>query len=328
MGRAGRIFAACAALASTLFIGAAEPPAGPVLDLDFPDAFVLPVDGGLVAYATNTKRDGQSLNIQTSRSVDGRSWSAPRDAMPEAPPWALARSPDLWAPEAMKVGNTYVLYFSARHATKRRPDGLTLCVGAAVASSPEGPFKPQPEPITCGGTHGVIDVSPFRDGNDLWLYFKTDGNCCNSPVRVIVQRLSPDGLELTGDPAVLRGIANDAPWEGKVIEGSQMVKHDGAYWLFYAGNDYGGAAYATGYARCDGPVGPCRDAAENPILKSGPFGSIRLTGPGHPSIFVKDGKTWMTFHGWRDVFGRKRYRAMYIAPLEWIDGKPTVTPPG
>jgi beta-xylosidase len=301
--------------------------ARPVLDSDFPDPFVLPVDDGLVAYATNTTRGGRRINVQMSRSVDGRDWSAPRDAMPEAPPWARRDRPDIWAPEAIRLGERYVLYFSARHATLRRPDGLTLCIGAAVSDDATGPFTPEPEPLTCGDEHGVIDASPFRDGADLWLYVKTDGNCCRTPTRFEALRLSADGLAIAASPVVLRGIANDAPWEGQVVEAPQMVIHDGRYWMFYSGADYGGRAYATGYALCDGPTGPCQDASHNPILAS-TSGMRGLVGPGHPGLFERDGETWIAYHGWRRPLtdGRWGYRALYLDRVDWTSGRPVIVP--
>lgn len=310
------------AMAATCSAAVCQPAPKPVLDTDFPDPFVLPVDSGLVAYATNGRHDGKALNVQFSRSADGLHWSAPADAMPRAPRWANRNHPDIWAPEVMKVGDTYVMYFSARHAVRMRPDGLTLCVGVAVAKAPEGPFVAQAKPLTCGGELGVIDASPFRDDDGaLWLYVKTDGNCCGVPIGIIAQRLAADGQGLTGEPALVAGMTNDKAWEGGVIEAPEMVKHDGAYLMFYAANDYGSAAYATGYAVCDSPVGPCRDADEKPILKS----RDGLVGPGHEAVFQYQDRTWIAYHAWQNANDqRKRYRAMYIAPLDWKDGKPVI----
>lgn len=305
-------------LALTGSVNAKTAPA-PVLDTDFPDAFVMPDGGELFAYATNGKHDGKRLNVPLARSADGVTWSAPVEAMPRPPRWASRQTPDIWAPEVTKVGDSYVMYFSARHAVRQRPDGLTLCVGAAVSAAPQGPFVPQQEPLTCGGQLGVIDASPFRDGDDLYLYMKTDGNCCGVPIGILAQKLSPDGLSLAGNPQVVAGMTNDAAWEGMVIEAPQMAVHDGHYYLFYSGNDYDSDRYAVGYADCDTPLGPCRDAPDNPILKSAPG----LDGPGHESLFDFQGKTWISFHAWR-MSGHTRYRALYVQPLDWTSGKPRV----
>lgn len=296
----------------------------PVLDVNFPDPHVVAVKDGLVAYATNGNIGNKHLNVQFSRSADGLTWSAPVDAMPRTPSWARRHGSDIWAPEVMKIGDKYVMYFSARHARLKRPDGLTLCVGVAVADKPEGPFDPQPEPLTCGGNIGAIDASPFRDGDDLWLYVKTDGNCCGVPTAFIAQRLSNDGLTFTGEPQVMAGITNDQPWEGKVVEAPTMIKRGPIYWLFYAANDYSNEHYATGYAMCKTPAGPCLDAKENPILKS-EAGNPPLTGPGHQSLFEIDGDMWMAYHGWLGSDkDRNRRRAMYIDLIDWSTGKPAV----
>jgi len=295
----------------------------PKLDVNFPDPFILPVANGLVAYASGN-------DIPTSHSPDGITWSAPRATMPTLPAWVMHDHPSVWAPEAIRIHEHYVLYFSARHPTRTRPsnypwpDSNVLCIGAAVADAPDGPFIPQPEPLTCGGAHGVIDVSPFRDDDgSLWLYVKTDGNCCGVPTEVQVVTLRADGLAAVGEPVTLAGIINDQPWEGGVVEAPHMVKHDGRYFLFYAGNNYANADYAVGYAHCDGPTDPCRDAEENPILHSG--SAPGLIGPGHPAVFRHAGRMWITWHGWRpSLDDPNRYRAMYTAPLVWDDGRPLV----
>lgn len=322
-----RLFAALSVLALGGLPPSGEAPRRPVIDADFPDPFVVATDKGLVAYATNSRRRGRLVNVQMSQSADGRSWSAPQDAMPEAPAWAKRGQPDIWAPEVLRIGERYVMYFSARHATQTRPDGLTLCVGAAVAETAQGPFIAQSEPLTCGGALGVIDANPFRDGDDLWLYVKTDGNCCRVPTTLVAQRLSPDGLSLSGQPSVVQGFTNDAGWEGGVVEAPQMVVHDGRYHLFYSANDFGGRAYATGYAACESPAGPCRDASANPILAS-TSGLRGLVGPGHPGLFEYGGQTLIAYHGWRRPLtdGRWGHRALYIDRIEWTPAGPVVVP--
>jgi hypothetical protein len=48
-----------------------ETPKTPVLDLDFPDPFVLATTTGPHAYATDTRRESQRLNVRISRSSNG-----------------------------------------------------------------------------------------------------------------------------------------------------------------------------------------------------------------------------------------------------------------
>ena len=289
----------------------------PVLDRDFPDPFVWPTRGGLVAYATNSAPRGRLLHVQMSTSRDGRHWSAPVDAMPAAPRWARRGTPDIWAPEVARVGNRFLLYFSARHATRTRPDGLTLCVGVAVARRATGPFIAQSQPLTCGGAHGVIDASPFEAEGTRWLYVKTDGNCCHTQTTIVAQRLTMDGLHLAGAPVTVQGVTDAASPPGRVIEGPEMRRHDGRYTLFYARGAYDRADYALGTAHCDTPTGPCH-AAPEPILATRPG----LFGPGHGCVFAWRGRSWLAVAAWRPR--PLPHRAMYLFPLDWARGRPVV----
>lgn len=57
--------------------------------------------------------------------------------------------------------------------------------------------------------------------------------------------------------------------------------------------------YAVGYALCESPLGPCRDAAENPILASDMSRFPLVIGPGHLTVFSDDaGESWVVYHVW------------------------------
>ena len=58
----------------------------PVFDADFPDPAVIHApDGCYYAYATQTLRDGEWINIQVARSADLVHWHFLGDAMPQKP---------------------------------------------------------------------------------------------------------------------------------------------------------------------------------------------------------------------------------------------------
>src|SRR5213075_2449428 len=70
----------------------------PVLDADFPDPMVIQApDGCYYAYATQTLRDGEWINIQVARSADLVHWQQLGDALPDKPSWAR-ETQDFWAP--------------------------------------------------------------------------------------------------------------------------------------------------------------------------------------------------------------------------------------
>ncbi len=290
----------------------------PVLTRDFPDPFVLKAGDRYYAYATN----GAGKNIQRATSPDLVHWSVQGDAMPALPSWAKIGGNLVWAPEVIAIGGKYVMYYTARDKTSDKQ-----CVGVAVSDTPDGRFKDSNDhPLVCQADEGgTIDPDPFQDGDKLYLYFKNDGNCCGRTTYIYVQELSPDGLQVTGQPTQL--VSNDEYWEGHVIEAPTMFKHDGKYYLFYSGNDYGGADYAVGYATCQAPTGPCQDAPENPILKSHMDPPL-VIGPGHQALIQVGDQTWIVYHVWQAVAGgRGDSRLMWIDRVNWPDGKPHVEGP-
>jgi GH43 family beta-xylosidase len=299
----------------------AAPPAGAAASSlgDFPDPFVMADAGFYYAYATNSG----GRNVQAARSTDLSRFTALPDAMPSLAPWVRASAPDVWAPEVMKVGAQYLLYYTARDAASGRQ-----CIGVAAAAAPAGPFVDTSRaPLLCQlAEGGTIDASPYAEGGKLYLYFKNDGNCCAMKTHLYVQEMRADGLALAGSP--VRLLSNERAWEGNVIEAPGMFRHDGRYLLFYSANDYSGSAYAVGYAECAGPLGPCTPRAEGPFLASR-TGSAALMGPGHQHVFNAGNETLIAYHAWELLAGGARgpRRFMYIDRLSWRDGVPVVAGP-
>lgn len=302
----------------------------PVFSTNFPDPFILPHGSEFLAYATNP--EGAAANVQMARSTNLVDWELVRtgdrlhDAMPDLPPWA--REGWTWAPEVIRHGDGYLLYFTAKEART----GLQ-CVGVAQASDPRGPFTSQAaEPLVCQrDLGGTIDPAAFRDADgQLYLYYKNDGNAVRKPTDLFAQRLSPDGLSLTGEPVAL--LRNDKAWEAHVIESPTMVRQGGNYVMFFSANHFGWephqrlSPYAMGYATCQGPMGPCTDAPENPILHSyNDREAGCLSGPGHQAVFEAGGRQFIVFHAHAARGGCRnanRGRYMYVAPLLWQGGKP------
>jgi beta-xylosidase len=293
----------------------------PVINVNFPDPFILRVDGTYYAYATN----GSGKNVQTATSTDLVHWELGRDALPGLPRWVNLNGPDVWAPEVIQVGDEFLLYYTARN----RANGYQ-CVGLAISDSPQGPFRdPHDGPLVCQAEEGgTIDASPFRDADGtLYLYYKNDGNCCGRPTWIYGQQLSEDGRTLIGEP--VRLIRNLELWQAHVIEAPTMWIHEGDYFLFYSANDYGSDKYAVGYARCEGPLGPCVDAEENPILASDMTEMPFAMGPGHQTVFTDDsGQTWLIYHVWQVAGGlRTDTRVVWIDRLDWVDDSPVVRGP-
>jgi beta-xylosidase len=326
-----RLALAAASLAAVAPAAAAEPLFVPVFEEDFADPFVLLNGGEFIAYATNR---GINLPMATSRDLvhwefvrDPNDPKKLRDGLPELGAWA--RKDFTWAPEVMKIGDRFVLYYTARD---RKRD--IQCIGAATAADPRGPFRDSSAaPLVCQPElGGSIDADPFRDADGkLYLYYKSDGNNVGKGTTIWAQRLSEDGLSLVGAPSPL--VKDDKEWENKLVEAPTMVLTPAGYRLLFSAAFYGWnterlSPYATGYATCDGPLGPCKDAPENPILHSfNDRDAGCLSGPGHTSVFQAAGRSFMTFHAWAATKGCRKAddkRYLYIVPLKWQDGKPVI----
>src|SRR5581483_11825165 len=286
----------------------------PVVGQDAPDPGVLRV--GDTYFMVTTSGDApDAFPIRTSKDLG--TWTQVGSVFPDGkkPAWAVS---DFWAPEIHAVGSGYVCYYTARDATGR------LCVGAATASSPTGPFTDIGHPLQRDADVGSIDPTEFEDADGTkYLYWKSDGNDVGAPCQIFVQKLSPDGLSLTGDRTSL--ITNDRPWEASCVEGPQVVKRGGFYYLFYSGNMYNNPGYSVGVARSTSPTGPF-EKAPAPILHAGGA----FTGPGHNAIVTDPaGQDYIVFHAYdaNDLGGPRK---TLVAPVTWANGWPSVgdgTPP-
>ena len=311
---------------------AAEPSFVPVFRDNFPDPHIVLHQGEFIAYSTNA---GINLPMLSSRDLVHWSWVTrsddPKkrlDGMPDLAPWV--KEGFTWAPEVMKVGGRWLLYYTANH---RKRD--VQCLGVAAADNPRGPFRDSSaEPLVCQfDLGGTIDANPFRDSDGkLYLYYKSDGNRIGRKTAIWGQKLSDDGLSVVGAPVAL--VEDDKDWEWKLVEAPTMVRSPAGHQLFFSAAFFGWdpkerlSRYATGYATCAGPLGPCRDAPENPILNS--FNDKEagcLSGPGHTSIFQVGARHFIAFHAWAATKGCRKdvdQRYLYVAPLFWKDGKPQI----
>lgn len=290
----------------------------PLISNNFPDPFILKEGDTYYAYSTNSN----SRNVPSATSTDLINWDMGRDVMPALASWVDLSNPNVWAPEVIKVGEEYLLYYTARDKTSDRQ-----CIGLAISDSPAGPFRDRSDsPFVCQADEGgSIDASPFRDEDGrLYLYYKNDGNCCMMATYLYARELAADGKSFIGEE--VRLIRNEQAWHGAVVEAPTMWKHEGQYYLFYSANSYAGEAYAVGYATCETPLGPCTDAEENPILASDMESEPLVVGPGHQTIIVDEsGQTWIVYHVWQVSGGRRTdTRQMWMDKLNWLDGRPVM----
>jgi beta-xylosidase len=288
----------------------------PVHTADTPDPQTIRV--GDTWYLFHTNADGRNVPVLTS--PDLVTWTPAGDALPELPAWADAGK--TWAPEVIALAeDRYLLYYTVAGRESGRQ-----CLGRAVASAPQGPYRDDADaPLVCQAElGGAIDASPFRDTDgSLWLLWKNDGNAIGTDTWLWSQRLSADGLTLTGEPVKL--LKQTEAWEGSLVEGPFLGRRDGKLFLFFAANAYDRSSYAEGYAVCETPAGPCVKAAENPILASNEVAS----GPGHASMVEHDGRTWLLYHAWPpgSEGAVDPGRQLWLDEVTWEGGRPTVQGP-
>jgi arabinan endo-1,5-alpha-L-arabinosidase len=293
--------------------------ANPVLAENCPDPAVFREAGRFVAVAT-TNDNAQPDKFPIWQSTDLAHWQRAGHLFPREriPSWATR---DFWAPEIHRVDGGWIAYYTARD-----PSGL-LCIGAARASSLDGPWADLGAPLLRDPAVGLIDAHQLRtaDGRRV-LYWKEDGNGADPPRPSVLcaQEIAGDGVTATGERVALFG--NDLPWEGDVVEGPWMVERGGWYVMFYAGNTFNSPRYATGVARARSPLGPF-EKLPLPILVS----NDRWHGPGHGSVVTVGGSDWFAYHAWQagkidEVWDVSVHpRMMLLDRIEWqADGWPRI----
>ncbi len=283
----------------------------PVVPADAPDPGVLRV-GATYTMVTTSGDAPDAFPIRTS--TDLATWTAQGAVFPAGhwPSWATG---NFWAPEIHEVGSKFVCYYVATN----RADGH-LCVGAAYAGSPLGPYTDLGHPLVDDPRGGAIDPTELEDTDGThYLYWKFDGNAQGKPCQIYVLKLGTDGLSLQGDPVSAPSVlTNDQPWEGKVVEAPEVVKKGGSYYLYYSGNYYGDGSYALGVARSTSPTGPFTKAPSPVLVSRG-----GAWGPGHNSL-VSDpaGNDFTVFaaHAGTEAGPRE----VFVAPIDYVNGWPVV----
>ena len=294
----------------------------------FADPDIVRHDGRWFAYATNTAH----LRLPTLTSRDLRTWTPLTDAGGRrvdpltAAGWVRSRAggQSLWAPAVARVGAGWTAAYSAPAGTSggQRHN----CIGLARGPSPAGPFRPVGAPLCYGQAQlGVIDPDVFVDAQGrAWLLWKFSGVVGRRPAGLFVRRLDAEGTGFAAGSKTRELLTLQQPWEGDTIENPSMVQFRGVTYLFYSANDYETADYATGYAICAGPEGPCvRQNHGAPLLSTATTGRL---GPGGASAFVDGHSLRLAYHAWDRV---GRLRLLHVAGLwQRPDGTLEVTDAG
>jgi beta-xylosidase len=277
---------------------------------DFPDPDVVKTDHGYFAFSTSTTTG--RVPFASAPAPEGP-WRIGGDALASVPSWA---KPDggFWAPDVTRLTDgTFVLYFAAAQV-----NGGEMCLGAATAPKPEGPYTPAGDrPLVCvPEDHGDIDPQTFLDADgSRYLLYKSDGAATGPPAAIWLQKLQADGRTLAGPRTEL--LRADLTAEKAVVEAPSVVKTPSRYLLFYSADTFQSSGYHTSYASAPSLLGPFVKADAQFLSTELLAGKVDAPG----GADVVDGHIY--FHGW--LAGGRTARGMYELPVTFPGDVPQLS---
>jgi beta-xylosidase len=246
---------------------------------DFPDPTVLRVGNVFYAYSTTVS----SLNLPVLSSRDLVHWTARGEGLMDVARWARSRRigerafAGTWAPTVARIGRRYVHAYAVPRAG--RP--ARRCIGVSTSRTPYGGFVDRSvRPLLCPSVRGAIDPSFYTGpAGAHFLVWKLE-QTRRAPSRIYINRLSANGRRVIDRSRLL--LTTQDAWESPLIENPAMIRYRSSYYLFYSGGSYADDSYATGYARCTTPYGPCTRVSDQPLLATG--GRVAGTGGAMPFV--------------------------------------------
>lgn len=235
------------------------------------------------AQALHDHLEGETHGFAAWSSRDLKTWSNDGPILHFADvPWARELG-DAWAPCIAERGGRFYFYFCAGSS-----------IGVVVGDSPSGPF------------HDVMGepLVPFRDdwsSIDPMVFIDDDGQAYfywgavpggEKPGVDLCMHLSVQPLN--ADMVSFRSEQLPTIWTQKSpggwhaldhIEASHVFKRNGIYYLMWSpgwfGSNDDSKTYRVHYATSPSPLGPWKEAANNPVLSS--RREVDVIGPGHHS---------------------------------------------
>ncbi len=244
------------------------------------------------------------------------------------PTWNETSGAGLWAPDIVKIGDTYNLYYSFSAWGDPNPG-----IGVATAPHPLGPFEDQGKIFSSHeiGVHNSIDSAVYvtEEGKVYMLW--------GSFVGIYAVELTSDGLSLKDDIATARnnkiliaGVDN-GQWQIGNYEAAYVTRENNFYYLYLStGTCCEGhySSYEVRVARSENILGPYVDKAGNimtsrqnigtPVVR----GNNDFVGVGHNSVVKDDaGEEWIVYHGFdtrkEPHYGNTNRRSLLIDKLEY-----------
>ena len=240
------------------------------------------------------------------------------------PVWGTPNA-GLWAPDVVKIGDKYLLYYSLSTWGDNNPG-----IGIASAEHPQGPWTDHGKLFDSEsiGVNNSIDPTVFtaEDGKVYMVWGSFRG--------IYGVELTEDGMALKDGAAEkkvrLAGYDTSTPWNGTTYEGAYIRYIDGYYYMFLSSGtccDGFNSSYNVRVCRSESPLGPYVDSDGNDMLAGNRGhqvvkGNASFAGTGHNAL-VQDsnGDWWILYHAYdkskEENFGNSSRRSLMIDKLEW-----------
>lgn len=311
----------------------------PVYEPVFADPSVIRHDG--IYYAFGTQDYGQwgdEYGVKFTpilSSEDLVTWTYETSAFTfqSRPTWGTPNA-GLWAPDIVKIGNTFNLYYSLSTWGDPNPG-----IGVATANHPLGPWTDQ-GPILRSlsiEVNNSIDPTVFEAEGKVYMIW-------GSFRGIYGIELTSDGLALKdGEQAantktLIAGLDTSTSWNAATYEAPYILKKDNYYYLFLSSGtccDGHNSTYNVRVGRSTSPLGPFIDHEGRSLLGTYRGSQVILSssyfkGPGHNSVVQDDnGDYWMLYHAFDtredSSYGNSPRRSLMIDLLLWDEaGWPSV----
>lgn len=260
----------------------------PVIEQSVPDPTVLRADDGFY-YMMGTE---DIWNVPVFRSPDLVRWTQTgtvfdRDTRPA--------EGQVWAPELCRINGKYVLFYCVNIPEK---DAWACYIGYAVADRPDGPWTNRGKLFdgNDAGCDNAIDPFYFFDSDRHYLFWGSTTNMWAMEI------------DVDADLNISFDLSRKVQTAGKGVEGTEIYKRDGMYYMFASIGSYAWTTYRVVVGRSENVLGPYTDRSGVSFLSGGDaLGSgttltnnnYKFTGNGHNSPIVTDGAgdTWFICHG-------------------------------
>ncbi|HEX8383238.1 MAG TPA: family 43 glycosylhydrolase [Sphingomonas sp.] len=286
------------------------------------DPAILKDNGTYYLFATGNNGDAEGL-LALRTSTDLAAWRFRGASFRQLPAWTAEAVPNaagMWAPDIVRHGNEYRLYYSVSTFGSNRS-----AIGLATASALDAGA-----PATNWVDKGpVIRSSPADDYNaiDSMVFIDAEGRSWMvfgsffSGIKLI--GLDPaTGLRLAGDP--VRPLAA-RPSPG-AVEAPFVVRRGGFYYLFVSFDfccQGARSSYNTVVGRASSPTGPYMDrdgrammnGGGTPVLASGQGEGGRFVGRGHVAILDEGDAQHIVYHAYDTQ--RNGVPTLQIQRLAW-----------